>query len=89
MGAVHPGDALALEHPRGDVRGAPAKRRGRGAGRFARLQPRRPSAAEARSGQFLRTRVDEAVHGVLVSALGSDTGYFIGALGERCGRARG
>jgi uncharacterized protein (DUF608 family) len=42
-----------------------------------------PSAAEARSSQFLRTPVNEEVQGLLVSALGSDTSYCIGALGEK------
>jgi uncharacterized protein (DUF608 family) len=77
-----PGDALASNipaamfevHLRND---ADAARSGSLVFNFAG-----PSAAEALSGQFLRTNVDEAVHGVLVSALGSDTGYFIGALGE-------
>jgi uncharacterized protein (DUF608 family) len=40
-----------------------------------------PSAAEARSGQFIRTPVADAVQGLLVSAASSDTGYFVGAIG--------
>jgi uncharacterized protein (DUF608 family) len=81
-----PGDALASNTP-GAVfevharNGADAARRGSIVLNFPG-----PSAAEARSAHFLRTAVregagDALLDGILVSALGSDTGYFIGALG--------
>ena len=42
-----------------------------------------PSAAEAMSSQFIRKPVDDAVHGLSVSAIGSEVSYFIGALDEK------
>ena len=78
-----PGDALASNLPAAvfevHLRNAADKpRQGTLAFNFAG-----PSAAEAMSGQFLRTPVDEELHGLLVSALGSDVGYVIAAIGDK------
>ena len=77
-----PGDALASNLPAAvfelHLRNAADKpRQGTLAFNFAG-----PSAAEAMSGQFLRTPVDEELHGLLVSAIGSDVGYVIAAIGD-------
>ena len=78
-----PGDALASNLPAAvfevHLRNAGDKpRQGTLAFNFAG-----PSAAEAMSGQFLRTPVDEDLHGLLVSALGIDVSYCIAAIGEK------